>query len=543
MEESQISSHVRQEIKGLLDLCEGYVHEDVPMHKMEKGILRSLLKLGKGLLMYIIQQRLERYRATKLLGINGELLERKGETPRKYLSFFGWLEFSRPSYWHKKIGKTYYLDQILQLPSDSSWSYNLQELVGESASENDFIESVRVVNKILDLGLSGKSSARNMTDMGTMAAHYYDKPESGSGAAGQCAPVPPNSCFALSLDGKGVPKIKNKDQADTISKKADLPPTKKRKSSDTPPEPAPDQGVVTMELRHRLGKGEKPNVMQMATVVVCSHFLPKVRNVDQIITGLMYKITGSSKEQKVEKEVDNPSTPTKGGKRHENDNRWHQDIHLRAFLGDQQKAVDYGLQQMAQYVQKHGGSFVIPIDAGIGLEEKITAGLEKYGLSDHFAGIVLDIVHTSEYTWDAATAIFGEKSPNKQPWVEGVLRDLLESKTDKVIKDLKNIVEKGNLSQNKKEQVQKTLTYFTNHQHKMDYKTYLSKGYPVSSALVEAACGHLVKDRMEQSGMRWSSTGAQQVMDTRAVKLNGDMEDFMEFKIAQEQVQRLKAVA
>jgi len=60
------------------------------------------------------------------------------------------------------------------------------------------------------------------------------------------------------------------------------------------------------------------------------------------------------------------------------------------------------------------------------------------------------------------------------------------------------------------------------------------KGYPVSSALVESACGHLVKERMEQSGMRWSSKGAQNIMDLRAVKLNDDFDDFKEFVISQE---------
>ncbi|TAF46045.1 MAG: hypothetical protein EAZ63_09875 [Runella slithyformis] len=54
----------------------------------------------------------------------------------------------------------------------------------------------------------------------------------------------------------------------------------------------------------------------------------------------------------------------------------------------------------------------------------------------------------------------------------------------------------------------------------MDYKTFIEKGYPVSSALVE------------------SSDGAQNVMDIRAVKLNDDMEDFMDFRIKKEQLKR-----
>jgi len=187
--------------------------------------------------------------------------------------------------------------------------------------------------------------------------------------------------------------------------------------------------------------------------------------------------------------------------------------------------------------------FMVPIDAGIGLEDKILASVKKYGLESRFDGIVLDIIHVSEYVWDAGTAIFGESSKFRAEWVRETLVDLLNSKTDKVIDDLVQNRDKTNLSKNKKDQVQKAITYFTNHKHKMDYKSFIEKGYPVSSALVESACGHLVKERMEQSGMRWSSQGAQNMMDLRAVKQNGDMDKFMEFVVHQDRKVELVKIA
>ena len=48
---------------------------------------------------------------------------------------------------------------------------------------------------------------------------------------------------------------------------------------------------------------------------------------------------------------------------------------------------------------------------------------------------------------------------------------------------------------------------------------YLTRGLPIGTGVVEGACGHLVKDRMEQSGMRWTKTGAQAVLDLRAVRM------------------------
>ena len=124
-----------------------------------------------------------------------------------------------------------------------------------------------------------------------------------------------------------------------------------------------------------------------------------------------------------------------------------------------------------------------------------------------------------------------------------MLTDLLNSKTQKVIDDLAAIRDKTKLSKSKKKQINKAITYFTNHQHKMDYLTFIDKGYPISSAMAESTCGHLVKERMEQSGMRWSSSGAQKVMDLRAVKLNGDMEYFMNFVIGSERKIGLRKMA
>jgi len=36
----------------------------------------------------------------------------------------------------------------------------------------------------------------------------------------------------------------------------------------------------------------------------------------------------------------------------------------------------------------------------------------------------------------------------------------------------------------------------------------------------------VVKDRMEQSGMRWTEDGAQAVLDLRAIRINGQWETY-----------------
>jgi hypothetical protein len=83
-----------------------------------------------------------------------------------------------------------------------------------------------------------------------------------------------------------------------------------------------------------------------------------------------------------------------------------------------------------------------------------------------------------------------------------------------------------------------TIGYDQRNRPYMCYGEYLAQGWPIGTGVIEAACGHLAKDRMEQSGMRWTKTGAQAVLDLRAVRLNGHGERDWQFHRPQ-QHQRL----
>ncbi len=62
---------------------------------------------------------------------------------------------------------------------------------------------------------------------------------------------------------------------------------------------------------------------------------------------------------------------------------------------------------------------------------------------------------------------------------------------------------------------------------------YLAAGYPIGSGVVEGACRHVIKERMERSGMRWEAEGAQAVLNLRTIYINGDWHDFIQhvFKV------------
>ena len=55
----------------------------------------------------------------------------------------------------------------------------------------------------------------------------------------------------------------------------------------------------------------------------------------------------------------------------------------------------------------------------------------------------------------------------------------------------------------------------------MRYAEYRAVGVPLGSGVTEAACKTIYTQRLKLSGMRWESTGAQAVLNLRALLLSG----------------------
>jgi hypothetical protein len=75
--------------------------------------------------------------------------------------------------------------------------------------------------------------------------------------------------------------------------------------------------------------------------------------------------------------------------------------------------------------------------------------------------------------------------------------------------------------------------FYRNRQH-MRYAKYRRQGWRIATAMVEGACKHLVKDRIERSGMRWTAAVAEAMLKLRPVYLSGDYEAYWAFHVARE---------
>ena len=82
---------------------------------------------------------------------------------------------------------------------------------------------------------------------------------------------------------------------------------------------------------------------------------------------------------------------------------------------------------------------------------------------------------------------------------------------DKVLRALKHLATKHS----RKPTIARELACFRKHKKRMRYFELQSKGFMIGSGIVEAACKTLVTQRLKQSGMRWSTGGAQAILTPR----------------------------
>jgi hypothetical protein len=128
---------------------------------------------------------------------------------------------------------------------------------------------------------------------------------------------------------------------------------------------------------------------------------------------------------------------------------------------------------------------------------------------------VLDFFHASEYLSKVSKAAFKHKLDAKE-WLNQSCHTLKHEVdgAKMLLKDMKNLMKKK-ISQEKKEEINTAITYFSNHLGQMNYPSYLLKNIPIGSGVIEAACKVVIKQRMCNSGMRWTNDGAKNILVLR----------------------------
>ena len=483
-EQQACSRKIDQGLKTFWNLVERMQHaadRQQPIHQVEETLFRDLLVIGRWLLQAFLDM--------AGTGDVGPTLTVAGDSPsdpdqnlprldqrhrRPYLSIFDEITIERTCYGRDRIEATP-LDAQLHLPQ-RQYSYLLQKWLGSFVVDDAHAEAIRKLGTILNFEIAVKASEdlnrEQARDVEVFQSHL---------------PVPEAATegplLVVTADCKGVPLVR---QA--------LPPEKPT----DPPLPA--------LANPRRGKGEKANKKKMAAVGAVYTIEPFVRKADDVIEEVMRK---KARERR----------PGPENKR------------VRAELLVGKVALFLWLADEVIHRNPQGSKPVIFLSDG----ERALHDRQSEYLPENTV-CILDLFHVMERLWKVAWCLFEEMAQKREAhqWVEERLKRLLEGKVDSVIRGMRYQATQRGLKGQKRKTVEDAAEYFEGNRDRMKYDAYLAAGYPIGSGVVEGACRHLVKDRMERTGMRWLPSGAQAMLDLRATYLNGDWDAFWNFHVLQE---------
>ena len=474
--------HVEQ--KALLEATRKYlqgVAQEQEIHTVEGEIFRMTQRLGLVFMKEFLAQAGTGQVAGSCQTPAGQSLPLQDVKSCQYLSVFGRLEIPRAYYWEEGAAGYYPLDARLNLP-ERRYSYLLDQWAQAGIVEQAYDKATGALSGLLGIPIWKRGQevvAREVA--GAVNAFYQEQAVTEDEGPFLCAQA----------DGKGVRMV----------------PAEQPEATEAP-EPA------------RRGKGEKPGHRREALVTALYSFTPESRSPEELVARLMRELDPEAR--KAARKADRVREP--------------RNKEVRACLYGKERAYELLLDRIAWRDPAGKKPIFMLLDGCSGLEARFLEAIQGRGWEARVVGIGLDIIHVMEYVWEAGTALHGEKGRGRVPWVRKTALSLLEGRVGRVIGALRQTLTKRgtDLKAAQKRALEKVIRYFENHRHLMRYDEWLERGFPIATGVVEGACGALVKDRTDASGMRWTRAGAQAVLDLRAVKKNGHWNEFWNYHVSQE---------
>ncbi len=147
---------------------------------------------------------------------------------------------------------------------------------------------------------------------------------------------------------------------------------------------------------------------------------------------------------------------------------------------------------------------------------------------------ILDVIHVSGYVWSAGRVLYGKDDSLVESFARDRLLRILQGEAQGVIRGIRRMATERGLRGQKLKDVTTACNYLEKNLERMRYDVYLAAGYPIASGVIEGACRHLVKDRMERTGMRWRESSAGSMLFVRAVEVTDLWEPFQVHRQAAE---------
>lgn len=451
--------------------------QGLTFHQFEQGLWQHLLHAGRAATGAFLDRQGSGDLGPALPLPDGQEVRRLPELhPRQLTCVFGTFTLSRTCYGSREGQKIDFvpLDNRLQLPAGKC-SYLLQDVNALLGSEQPFAQVAQGLQRLLELRQYVDSLERQGQHLAESVEPFRD-----------AQPPPPapeeGPILVRSADAKGVP----------MRCAADAPPIKS----------------------HDHKRGPKIGRKKQAIVGAVYSVAPLPRTADDIIERLFRQ-----------PDADKPKT-----KRPE---LCHKRVIVR--LNEYTDALGVAHDGMAEVFTWMAGQ----LQERNPLADKVIVNLmdgdERLQQAKQGEGVpgrqvdILDLLHVTPKLWKAAGLFAARDSVEAEEQVRTWLGKVLRDQAGAVLRDLKARGAQAGLKGTKKKELAKVIGYLHKRRKQLRYHEYLKAGYPIASGVIEGACRHYVKDRMERTGMSWKQQGAQAMLELRSVALNGDWDAFQDF--------------
>jgi hypothetical protein len=444
-------------------------HGEVEQHLQRRGmeVMRLLLQ------GYFKRACAAEPKRAEVVGADGAARCYARSRQRGLMSVFGRVEVSRWGYSDHGVSSVFPLDEQLNLPL-KYYSRGVREWVGEAVAGGSYEAALERLARHTG-GQIAKRQAQAVTQgLAVDFEAFYRFRESVAKARTESREL-----VVLSTDGKGI-VMRHEDLREHTRQRA--------------------QGA-SHKLSARLSRGEKRNRKRMATVATVYEVAAHVRSAEQIMVS--------------EVKAARPAAPTPTDKR-----VW---ASLERSVAE---VLDEAFAEAKRRDPEGRREWVVLVDGQEDQLREVYAAIKRHGST---VTVVQDFVHVLEYLWNATWCLHAEGEVSAQQWVNQRALDILRGKVSEVAAGMRRSATRRGLSQAERKPLDTCAAYLLKNRERLNYAQALKRGLPIATGVVEGACRHLVKHRMECSGARWSLKGAEAVLQLRALRMSGDWNEYLAF--------------
>ena len=464
--------HLLEWLTGKPAQCATHGAVEARVQREGNELLRCLLQ------GHLDQRSQEEPICARVLGADGNpRTQRREGCTRRLETRFGEVVVTRRGYGGRGVDSVFPLDAELNLPPDK-YSHGLCEVLVEEVVGGSFDEAV---DHLARAG-GGRMAKRQAEEVSVHLSQdfdaFYDQPLALPQAAREAGKL-----LVISADGKGIVMHPNSLREAT------------RRALER----------EAHKQHTRLSPGEKKNRKRMATVVSVYEVAPYPRTAEQIL--------------------DPDQHPEGKRPRPERKRTW------ARVEADQGAVIEQAFAEAVRRDPEQQMHWVVLSDGNEDLLRQVAAAAKRYKVE---IVLVQDFIHVLEYLWKAAYALHPDAAEARESWVMGRATAVLQGRAQDVAVGLRRAATRKQLSQNGRKPVDKAADYIDNTQERLQYDRALAHGLPIATGVIEGACRHLVKDRMDITGARWGLARAEAILKLRSLKISGDLPAYLAFHFEQE---------